>query len=104
MGTCAYSAPELIAAMRTESECCTPKSDVFSMGLVFWEIATCHRPYRSWEEIKQGTFEEFERDKKAVPTCPRSSFFGPVIERCIQPEEKRYSAHETLRALTKIST
>lgn len=122
-GTLLYTAPEIITAMLKNSECCELKSDVFSLGIILWEIATTCRPHRSREEIKHGTFKEFNRDKDASrrritkqsffggttetlsdPTYPKSSFFGPVIDKCIQPKiDDRISARKTLETLQQIS-
>ena len=109
--------------MLKNCECCELKSVVFSVGIILWEIATTCRPNRSIEEIEQGTFKEFNRDKDASrrritkqsffggttetlsdPTYPKSSFFGPVIDKCIQPKvDDRISARKTLEALQQIS-
>lgn len=122
-GTLLYMAPEVVASMCSGSECCTPKSDVFSMGLILWEIATQQRPSRTEKEIMGGTFEEFDRDKntdrrsitkqrffgartvtRSDPTYPQSSFFGAIIGKCIQPKQsERISACETRERLNKIS-
>ena len=122
-GTLLYTAPEIITAMLAKKECCEPKSDVFSAGIILWEIATTHRPNRTIEEMGKGTFKEFNRDKEtgrkrmtnhsffvgttttlSNPTYPKSSFFGPVIDKCIQPKaEDRISARKTLEILQQIS-
>ncbi len=122
-GTLRYTAPEIIMAMLKKHECCEPKSDVFSIGMILWEIATTRRPDRSIQETEQGAFKEFNRDKEAnrrlittqsffsgktetwsAPTYPKSSFFGPVIDQCIQPKiDDRISARKTLETLQQIS-
>jgi serine/threonine protein kinase len=122
-GTLLYTAPEIIEAMLAEKECCEPKSDVFSAGIILWEIATTRRPDRSMKEIRQGILKEFNRDKDAGrrritnqsffggitetlsnPTYPKSSFFGPVIDKCIPTElDDRISARKTLEILQQIS-
>lgn len=122
-GTLLYTAPEIITAMINETECCEPKSDVFSIGLILWELATGCAPTRSMEELEQGTFQAFNADKAAGrervtkssffwstketwsdPTYPRSSFFGPVIDKCIKSKaEERLSARRTLEELQQIS-
>ena len=121
-GTLQYIAPEAKLAMTRRTECCELKSDVFSMGIILWEIATACRPSRSTEEIEQGTFTEFYRDKAAdsklmmqtsffgakteimTPSYPKSSFFGPIIDKCIRPQlNQRISASQTLKTLQELS-
>lgn len=41
LGTLQYSAPEML-----RSECCDKRSDVYSFGIVLWEIASRSTPYR----------------------------------------------------------
>ena len=122
-GTLIYTAPEIVAAMALQQDCCEPKSDVFSVGLILWEIATTQQPKRSLREIEQGMFQEFTDDKNCrrkrmanisffrdtfgastEPTYPKSSFFGPVIKKCIRPNvDDRFSARKTLEILQQIS-
>lgn len=40
-GTFAWAAPELLMGGR-----CSDKVDMFSFGVVLWELATCERPQR----------------------------------------------------------
>ena len=40
-GTFAWAAPELLMGGR-----CSEKVDIFSFGVVLWELATCERPQR----------------------------------------------------------
>mgnify|MGYP003390851455 CR=1 FL=1 len=121
-GTLLYTAPEVINGMVTKRECCEPKSDVYSAGIVFWEVATARRPNRSIQEIHKGTFDEFNRDKNtnrqritktsffgevtetlSEPTYPMSSFLGPIIDKCVQPKiDDRNSANSILKRLQQI--
>jgi serine/threonine protein kinase len=121
-GTLLYAAPEIITAMLAERESCNPKSDVFSAGIILWEIATTNRPNRSVDEIEEGSFEEFNRDKDAgrrrmtnpsfsgsttekyiESTYLRASFFGPAIYKCIRREvDDRISARQLFAELKKI--
>jgi len=45
MGTLAWAAPELLLGQR-----CTPKVDIFSLGVMLWEIATGGVPQRGFVE------------------------------------------------------
>lgn len=119
-GTLLYTAPEVIDAMARSKECCEPKSDVFSTGIILWEIATNNRPNRSNTEISEGRFNEFEVDAKKdqrcvtsyslfgnkvtyIPTYPKSGHFGPIISKCIKPRvEDRPSATALQKDLQEI--
>lgn len=41
-GTVAWMAPEII-----RSECCSEKVDIWSFGVVLWELLTCETPYKN---------------------------------------------------------
>lgn len=119
-GTLLYMAPEVIQAALKNKTSCEPKSDVYSAGLILWEIMTGCRPNRSQREICQdGTFNEFSNDKTRhavrgtkyhvfgqnvgetmVPTYPKSQFFGPAINKCVKSNpNKRDSARQVLNYL-----
>jgi serine/threonine protein kinase len=122
-GTLLYMAPEVIEAVNKGEHICNTKSDIYSSGLILWEIATTKRPNRSIEEICQGKFGEFDNDKitsankarsllkrgaamfeKPTYSYRQSSFFGSVIDNCINPKpSRRDSASKVLDKLQKIS-
>ena len=117
-GTFQYLAPEVIQAIHSGN--CNPKSDVFSAGLILWEIATGKPVNRQEHEIMNGTFNAFTQDEKAKtrrvikstfwgtqvdtePTYPKCGFFGPTIKKCIQPEPgKRCTPRQALEELKQI--
>jgi serine/threonine protein kinase len=122
-GTMLYTAPEVVKAMIFGSDHCHPKLDVFSLGIILWEIAIGYQPSRTPEEIVEGRFAMFERDKKAsqlpsaqssffsklttkkpVPTYPRASIFGSTINKCTKVNPgKRASAKDAEKMLKEIS-
>lgn len=113
-----YSAPEIYNGGKIAI-----KSDVFSMGIILCEIATNKIPYRSYREISDGLYNEFEFDKisnrkriiqpsffgivntlSIQPTYPKYSIFGPIIDKCLKPiPNDRYSAEEVLQHLQKLT-
>lgn len=115
-----YSAPEVVNAIVNHQESREPKSDIFSTGIILWELAVNRRPNRDIKEITKGRLAEFEDDhnkniqpinsnswfsNKTVykPTYPKSSFFGPIIKECINPEiENRPTAETILKSLQQI--
>ena len=122
-GTLLYTAPEVVNAMIFRSDHCDPKLDVFSLGIILWEIAIGYQPSRTREEIVEGRFATFERDKKVnqlpshqssffsklttkkpVPPYPRASIFGPTINKCIKISPgQRASAKDAEKMLKEIS-
>lgn len=96
-GTLIYMAPEVIAAMISNSGGGNTKSDIFSLGLVLCELETSHRPQRSRDEIIKGEFNEFAQHKD------KYRFFGSVIEGCIKPNpSQRLTAPDVLTKLEAI--
>lgn len=116
-GTLFYVAPEVYTALCQRKASTELKSDVFSAGIVLWEIATGFKPQRTFKEIAKGrlaAFQDEKRDEKkrvsssflGIPiskqeaSYPHSAFFGPVINKCIKPSPmRRYSAREALKTL-----
>ncbi len=82
MGTFAWSAPEVLAGKR-----CTEKADIFSWGIVLWEICTGEAPAR-------GDM----RPLHAPEDCPQQ--IVDLYQRCISENtEDRPSALELLQAM-----
>ncbi|KAL4424194.1 hypothetical protein ABPG75_001495 [Micractinium tetrahymenae] len=84
VGTLAWSAPELLLGDR-----CTEKADIYSMGVVLWEIATGELPSR-------GQMREL-----MVPEdCPQE--VAALINRCLASDPAaRPSAVEVVELLSK---
>lgn len=119
-GTLLYMAPEVIKAVKKGKHICDTKSDMYSSGLIFWELATGRRPIRTINDICEGRFPEFDSDKQRAvqsqsllrrgsamfdkPTYRQSSFFGPIINKCIKLKPSdRDSASKVLERLEAIS-
>lgn len=82
MGTFAWSAPEVLAGKR-----CTEKADIFSWGVVLWEICTGEAPAR-------GDM----RPLQAPEDCPQE--IVDLYQRCISEDpDDRPSALELLEAM-----
>jgi len=85
-GTYAYTAPEMYYSKHY-----TPKSDIYSLGIIIWEIVTClltgkhQKPYSEYTEIKhdyQIIFQvaQFKKRPTISPLCPKP--FEEIIEQC----------------------
>jgi hypothetical protein len=85
LGTFAWSAPEVLAGRR-----CTEKADIYSFGVVLWEICTGEAPAR-------GDM----RPLKAPEDCPQA--IVDLYEQCVRelPEE-RPSALDVLQTLARV--
>ncbi|MFJ1268299.1 protein kinase [Legionella lytica] len=121
-GTMIYAAPETAKALMKGKGSAGPKCDIFSIGIILWELATGRKPQRTVEEIIEGRFDEFAKElqqnrppqpKKSFfgsvsqttkPTYSQCGFFGPLIKSCITPKpEKRKTATELLEKLEQLS-
>jgi serine/threonine-protein kinase len=96
-GTPAYMSPEQFSGGEV-----TPKSDLYSLGLVMYEIFTGKRPYDA------ATFEDMARlREKSAPTAPSSYLkdIDPLVERVIlrclekDPAKRPASALQVAAAL-----
>lgn len=120
-GTYDYMAPEVISMLESQqNRGCNRASDVFSVGMIMWEIATGQKPTRSQQNKRDGAFPAFKSDQahcsttqttsifgiksvKGKPDYPLSGLFGPVIDKCIQPEpSSRASAAKVLEQVQGI--
>lgn len=118
-GSLLYMAPEVVSAIFNDKDSCDPKSDVFSMGFILWELATTRRPNRNINQVMAGSFPEFQNDKivitstnttflgitfkKSEPKYLESAPFGAVIEKCVQKDPKdRDSARQVSETLQEI--
>ncbi len=121
-GTRQYMAPEIVKMLVTQDAGgCMRESDVFSVGVIMWEVATGHPPARNEHERLDGTFLAFKRDQahcsikeettflgltktvKSKSDYPKSRFFGPVIADCTQPKPSdRPCASKVLDKVQKI--
>jgi len=97
LGTVAYMSPEQVKGHAAD-----PRSDIFSLGAVIYEMATGCRPFLgdSSAELASAILRD-----TPTPVCDRrpglSSGLGRVIERCLQknPDNRYQRADELHREL-----
>jgi len=87
LGTLNYMAPEQIRGDR-----CTPASDVFSAGIVFYQLATGRHPFsgkdRSLPQVVSAiVFEEPAKLGEVCPDAPEGLAF--ILDRALQKDASR---------------
>ena len=100
VGTIPYMSPEQVQGKPVDH-----RSDIFSLGVILYEMATGHRPFDGETSVDvasailRGTPEPIDETRPDVP-----EHFGRVIVRCLEKEpELRYqSASDILTALSKV--
>jgi len=103
-GTYAYTAPEMYYSKNY-----TPKADIYSLGIIIWEIVSCllngklQKPYSEYPDIKhdfQIIFQvaQFKRRPTISPFCPKP--LNDLIVQCwSQDSDSRPTAAEVLESL-----
>jgi len=101
LGTAGYLAPEQIQGVEVD-----PRTDVFSLGVVGYELVTGKRPFDG-SSLSNILYKILNTDPQAprvlVPECPIE--LDEVIRRAIakKPEERFQSAGDMIETLRKIS-
>jgi serine/threonine protein kinase len=94
LGTVAYMSPE-----QAEGKPVDPRSDVFSLGTIVYEMATGERPFRG--DTSMSTIGAILKDHPAPvtdrnPSLPRH--LGRIVRRCLAKEpDRRYQSALDLR-------
>ncbi|HOX46453.1 MAG TPA: serine/threonine-protein kinase [Myxococcota bacterium] len=100
VGTLQYLAPEQVLGQRAD-----PRSDLYSLGVLLYEVLSGQRPYRAPEqaELLRAIVQGRRRPLREVaPRVPRA--LAMVIERCLELEPgRRYQrASELARDLGRL--
>jgi serine/threonine protein kinase len=83
-GTLAYMAPEVIASLQRDRGASVqhfdPRSDIYSLGAVLYELLTGHLPARpaSAERLPLDAYQPWLESKQSPPKPPRS--YSPAID------------------------
>ena len=94
LGTAAYMAPEQAEGKPTDA-----RSDVFSLGIMFYEMLTGDRPFKGTNDI--STLSAILRDTPRPVTEIRPALpqhLGRIVRRCLEKDpERRYESARALR-------
>lgn len=85
MGTAPYISPEQARQIRAE-----PRSDIFSVGVLLYHLATGERPFgipRSQQSLKTRIWRDPVPPRKLQPAIP--PFLQEIILRCLEPDPAR---------------
>ncbi|CAB4028596.1 mitogen-activated kinase kinase kinase 20 isoform X2, partial [Paramuricea clavata] len=97
-GTFPWMAPEVIQSLPVSELC-----DVFSYGVVLWEMLTREVPFKGMEGVQVAWFVVTKEERLTIPsTCP--SPFANLMKECWQSEPKdRPSFKEIIPILEKMN-
>ncbi len=94
VGSVHYLAPEI-----TSGKPATAQSDIYSVGVTFFELITGHVPYIKNSAVDIAVAhvkEKFPSPKKYLPNCPKE--VERIIFKCVKKNPKeRYASAEELR-------
>lgn len=96
MGTPYYTSPEQFDGKAT------PQSDLYSLGIVFYEMLTKQRPFQAKESLALA----LQHASDPIPKLPTElKLYQPIIEKLCakKPEHRHQSAQELLEDLQQIS-
>jgi eukaryotic-like serine/threonine-protein kinase len=102
-GTLPYMAPENLAALRDGVRGGDGRGDLYSLGVMLFELLTGRLPFPSRDGLQDETLEQMIRDRSGPPPSPRSlnravsPAVDAIVRKCLQPApESRYDSAAAL--------
>ncbi len=94
-----WMAPELLSMDNPTSP--TKSSDVYSYGMVLWEISSREIPFKNAQNEMTAMMWIANKKKESIlPDCPK--VYGDIIKKIWQDADNRPSAEEVFTCLTKV--
>ncbi len=97
-GSLRWSAPELIAVDDQINEVASSEADIYSLGMIFWEIASRKLPFEEIQKEMAVALKISQGKKEKIPAdCP--AFYGELIQRMWRTQSERPTAKEVVEVL-----
>jgi eukaryotic-like serine/threonine-protein kinase len=102
-GTLPYMAPEQLAAFHGRRSVVDARSDLYSFGIILYELLTGRHPFPAYEGPTAEVVERMRADRRMPPPLrPRNQQLTPAVEvivrRCLEPDPAhRYQKASDLR-------
>ena len=97
-GTVAWMAPELI-----RHEKCSQKVDIWSFGIILWELLTRQIPYNNWGQSQVMWEVGNNRISTPIPSnCPTQ--IGAILTSCIDFDAEKRPTFEDISKMIPVSS
>jgi serine/threonine protein kinase/predicted Zn-dependent protease len=103
-GTLPYMSPEQLEAFFGRGARVDPRSDIYSLGIILYELLTRRHPFPSHRRVSKEVLEVMLRDRRRPP--PRLQGWNPavspavesIVRHCLEPNpDRRYQSALALK-------